>query len=307
MTDDAFRGARRAVALVFLANGLLFGSWAARIPALQDRLELSEGSLGIALAFLALGALVAMPVAGTWAARAGSRRPTRVAFVGVAVAPALAATAPSYATLLAAAFVFGAVNGALDVVMNTQGTTVERRSGRLLLGRLHAAFSGGGLIGAATGAAAAGADVDPQVHLAIAGAVTFAAIFPLTGALLRGDGDRSRREPTFSRPEPALLALGFLAFCCLLAEGAAADWSAVYVDDDLRASAGVAGLAYAAFSALMFLGRLFADRLTERVGPVALLRAAGTLASAGLAVGLLGGTPGAAIAASRRWAPACRS
>jgi len=291
-----FSGARRAVALIFLANGLLFGSWAARIPALQDRLDLSEGTLGIALAFLALGALVAMPAAGAWASRAGSRRPTRLAFVGVVLAPALAASAPTYATLLAAAFVFGVVNGALDVVMNTQGTTVERRCGRLLLGRLHAAFSGGGLLGAASGAGAAAVGLDARLHLAIAGAVMFAVVFPLTGALLRGDGDRSRREPTFSRPEPALVALGVLAFCCLLAEGAAADWSAVFVDDDLGASAGVAGLAYAAFSALMFLGRLMADRVTERVGPVRLLRGAGLLAGAGLAVGLAVGTPAAAIA-----------
>ncbi len=223
----SLRGARRSITLVFLANGLLFGSWAARIPALDDRLDLSEGELGIALAFLAVGALVAMPSAGAWAARRGSRRPVRVALLGVCFVPALAAAAPSYAALLALALVFGVVNGALDVVMNTQGSTIERRSERLLLGRLHAAFSGGGLLGAASGAGAAAAGVDARVHLLAAGLLCLVAVWPTTRALLHGDGDSAGEGHAFARPDRALLGLGVLAFCCLLAEGAAADWGGV--------------------------------------------------------------------------------
>ena len=68
---------RAAVTAIFLLNGLLFGAWAARIPAIRDRLDLSDGELGLALAFLPSARILAMPLAGGFAARVGSRRATR--------------------------------------------------------------------------------------------------------------------------------------------------------------------------------------------------------------------------------------
>jgi MFS family permease len=81
-----------------------------------------------------------------------------------------------------------------------------------------------------------------------------------------------------------------------MSEGAAADWSAVYVDRDLAASAAVAGLAYAAFSVTMVAGRLVGDRLTERFGPALLVRCGALVAAVGMAAALLAGTPVAALA-----------
>jgi len=92
-----------------------------------------------------------------------------------------------------------------------------------------------------------------------------------------------------------LALLGALAFCCLLAEGAAADWSAVYVDRSLAAAPAVAALAYAGFSAAMALGRLVGDGLTARLGAVALVRRGGAVAAAGLTAALLIGQPAAAV------------
>ena len=84
------RAARGAVTVIFLLNGLLLGSWAARIPAVKERLDLGEAELGLALGLVALGALVAMPVSGWMSARGGSRRTTRFAFVFCCLARAAA-------------------------------------------------------------------------------------------------------------------------------------------------------------------------------------------------------------------------
>jgi len=272
----------------------LFGGWAARLPALQDRLRLSEGELGLALAGVALGALVSMTLAGAWAAHSGSRQPTRVLLAVMCTAPALTMVAPSYGWLLVAMAFLGFSNGGLDVSMNTQGATIERRRGRLLLGRLHAAFSGGGLAGAATGALVAGAAIDPVLHLGVAAALGAAVALPATRSLVRGDATREH-APTFARPSRALFGLGLLAFCCLLAEGAAADWSAVYLDDTLATSKGVAALAYAAFSATMLAGRLLSDALAERVEPSSLLRGGGVLGAGGMVLALAIAEPPAAL------------
>jgi MFS family permease len=94
---------------------------------------------------------------------------------------------------------------------------------------------------------------------------------------------------------PGTFFLGVLAFCCLVGEGAAADWSAVYLRDDLGATAGFAALAYAAFSIAMTAGRLVGDRLTAALGPVRLVRGCGLVACVGLGAGLLVDRPIAGV------------
>ncbi len=281
---------------MFALSGVMYGSWAARIPAIQNRLDLSAGALGIALAGVAAGAVVAMPLSGGWAARAGSRRVTRTLLVATCLAVPLAAFAPSLALLVLATLALGAANGGLDVAMNAQGAAVERRAGKLIFSSLHAGFSLGGLVGALTGAAAAAARVDVRVNLVVVAALALAVGLLATRALLPTSADASPESHSFARPTRALWALGILAFCCLLAEGAAADWSAVYVEDSLGGPAGQAALAYAAFSATMTLGRLVGDRLVGDLGSVRLLRISGMVAAVGLGGALLLAVPGAAIA-----------
>lgn len=302
--DDAggapedLRAAARAIALVFFLNGALLGAWGARIPAIRDELDLSEGQLGIALAALAVGALIAMPLAGAWAAQAGSRRPTRTLLALFCFAPFIAASAPSLGLLMVGGLILGVTNGGLDVTMNTQATTIEARRGTLLLGRVHAGFSAGGMIGAGTGALAAAAELDPQIHLGGLALLLGLITLPVTRALVHGDEHPRAADgsgPKFVRPSGALLVLGTVAFCSYLAEGAALDWSAVYVEDSLDAASSVAALAYAAFSATMLIGRLLSDKLVASFGPTALMRGGGTVAGVGLGLAVLVGAPWAAL------------
>jgi fucose permease len=99
-----------------------------------------------------------------------------------------------------------------------------------------------------------------------------------------------------ARPTAVILMLGAAGLCALLAEGAAADWSSVYLQDNVGTSAGFAAAGFAAFSVAMAAGRLFGDRLAARFGPVRLVRAGGVLAAAGLAGGLVSGQPLGAVA-----------
>jgi MFS family permease len=290
------RRARTAVAAVFLLNGILFGSWAARIPAIRDRLALSDGELGVALAFLPIGAIVAMPLAGALAARAGSRRATRAAFALTCVTTGVVALAPSLPALALLALVFGIGMGSLDVSMNVHGVTVERRYGRPILSGFHAAFSLGGLAGGALGALAAGAGLDVRAHLAIVAGVSAAIGLTWSRRFLPGSADAAERsEPMFARPPRRLWALGALAFACLLIEGASADWSGVYIKDELGTGPAVAALGFTAFSVTMTLGRLVGDGLVERAGSVRLVRLGGLVAAVGFGAALLLSAPAAAL------------
>jgi hypothetical protein len=56
MIQNLFQNpARLAVLTAFFVNGALLGTWVSRIPAVQARLSLSEGQLGLVLLGLAAG------------------------------------------------------------------------------------------------------------------------------------------------------------------------------------------------------------------------------------------------------------
>jgi MFS family permease len=291
------RRARGAVTVVFALSGLVFGSWASRIPAVRDRLSISDGELGLVLGAMSLGAIVAMPLAGVLSARLGSRTTTRAALALLALVAGLITAAPSLAALVALAFVMGVAYGSTDVAMNAHGVAVEHRYGRPILASFHAAFSAGGLAGGALGALCAAAAVD--VRAQAAGVALFTAVVGLTWSrrLLSAGADRTARtDPVFVKPPRRLWALGALAFACLLIEGASGDWSAVYLRDDLGASAAAGALAFTAFSVTMTLGRVYGDRLVERFGTLAIVRGGGLVAAGGFALALLAATPLAGLA-----------
>jgi MFS family permease len=291
-----FRAPRLAVTSLFLAHGLLFGTWVARIPAVQDDLDLGEGELGVALLFITFGAILAMPVAGWIVAREGSRATARLALVVFAALLSVVALAPNLALLALALLLFGAAAGALDIAMNAHGLEVERRYVRPILSSFHAGWSLGGLAGAGVGALAAWAGVDPLPHFAAVAVAVGVGGLMASGALLPAGADRPESPPRLARPPRRLLLLAVLAFCGLFAEGAVADWSAVYLAGPLDAGAGVAALGFAAFSTTMVAFRLLGDGLTTRWGPVALMRRGGIVAGGGLAAALLIGHPAAALA-----------
>ena len=113
---------------------------------------------------------------------------------------------------------------------NAQGLALERRYGRSILSSFHAAFSAGGLAGAGLGALAAAAGIGPRAHFgALALAAGGGALAGGTPAAPAESATRAARRRILVRPPRALLVLGAAAFFTLLAEGAAADWSAVYL------------------------------------------------------------------------------
>jgi MFS family permease len=290
------RAARGAVTGVFALNGVLFGAWASRIPAVRDRLALSDGELGLALGAVALGAMLAMPVAGALAARTGSRRATRGALVLACLATGVVALAPSLPVLCALTLFLGIAMGSLDVTMNLHGLTVERRYERPILAGFHAAFSLGGLAGGGIGAWAAAAEVDVRAQLAFVAALSAVAGIAWSRRFLPAAEDAvPRAEPILARPPRRLYVLGALAFACLLIEGASADWSALYLVSELGTSAAVGAVGFAAFSLAMAAGRLLGDALVARFGAVAVVRGGGALAGGGFGLALLAGHPAAGI------------
>jgi len=288
---------RFAVLGVFFVNGVVIGTWVVRIPAIKENLGLGEGLLGVALLGAAVGALVAMPIVGALVSRLGSRRVVGTAALLLSVSLLMPALAPNLPALVLALAMLGAANGGLDVAMNAQAVAVERGYGRPIMSSFHAAWSFGGLAGAALGGLSASQGIGPLPHFSAVAVLCATGFVVAYGSLLPSRTDASEEgTPAFARPTRALLGLGIISFCVLLGEGAMGDWSAVYLDDTLNTGPGFAAAGYAAFSLSMAFGRLFGDRLTERLGPATLVRSCGALAAVGLGVALAVGQPLAALA-----------
>jgi fucose permease len=148
------------------------------------------------------------------------------------------------------------------------------------------------------GSVAAAAEVPFLLQQAVLGAVLLVAWVPPALRFVPDGhaGADDEPAPLFARPSGRLLALGVAAFAVLLVEGATADWSAVYLREDLDAGPGIAGLGFVAFSATMTVGRLAGDSLMTRFGRVRVVQVLTVIATTGLAAGLATGTAAGAVA-----------
>ena len=283
------------MAVFFFVNGALIASWVPHIPDLKGRLGIGDAGLGLVLLGMAVGAVTALPIAGWLVGRLGSRVVTSAAAVGLCATVALPVLTPGVVLTVVVLGLLGAWNATLDVAMNAQGVLVEKDYGRPIMSSFHALFSLGGLAGAAGAAGAMALGLGAATHLMAAIIVSLGAVGLALGRLVPTRPAQGPANPIFVRPPAALIGLGLLTFCALLAEGAVGDWSAVYLRDSLRSTPAMAATGFAAFSLAMAVGRFSGDRLAQRMGPAALLRASGALAGAGLAVSLFIGHPAAAI------------
>ena len=274
--------ARYAVAAVFAVHGAVTGSFATRVPWIQEHAHVSTGWLGFALAFTAFGASCSMPLAGWITHRFGSRTALRGLIAMWTTALILPSLAPNLVTLCLAMFTYGASAGMADVAMNALGVEIERLLGKSILSGLHGMWSAGALIGSAGGTIAAHLGSDARVHHLIAAAVlTTLGVTACHWVLDIPPGTEEEAPPRFTLPPKSALLIGAVGFCAVFAEGASLDWSAVFLKDQLGTSAGLAAASTTGFMLTMAVARMVGDGVVNRFGSVRTVRAGGVLAVCG--------------------------
>ncbi len=290
------RRARAAVVATFFVHGLLFASWTAHIPLVKRHLGLDDGTLGLALLGAPVGSVSAMAAAAVLIPRFGSRRVVQVCLLGYcASGPFVGLTGSTFA-LFVALFVWGAFMGTLDISMNTQAIAVEAARRRPMMNTMHAFWSLGAFAGAGLGAGCVALGISLSRQLLVTGTVALLVAGWLSVRMLldAADGAAKPARPVApagaGRParriSAAMLLLGTIAFASMLCEGAAADWSSVYLREALHASAAVSGLGYAAFALPMVGIRLSGDQLIERFGAHRVLPLLALLTTAVFAIAL---------------------
>jgi MFS family permease len=294
-----------ALALLFATSGIMWGVWIARIPGIADSLDLSRAQLGAVLPAFSIGALIAFPVAAAVSSRLGSRTAIRAFGIGRAALFPLLAIAPSALTLTLALGLSGFAHGGLDVSLNAQGVEIERRTTGTILSRAHGSFSLGALAGSAGVGLAAQAGIALPAQFT-APAIIAATMFALIGPFLLDDDVKptpaterlgtKRKWRGVGMPPRALWALGAIAFITGIADEAIADWTTLFIRQDLGATPIVASLAYSIYSFAMLIGRFSGDSISRRVDAMRILQVAGSMGAVGLLLGTVVNAPVAMLA-----------
>ena len=288
---------RNALFVIFGLCGLSIASWASRIPAVKQALQVSTSSMGILIFGLAAGSIVGLLASSHLIARIGARRTIAVVLtvgaVGFAVAGFGVSIGPSYTVVMIGLIVFGSMFSICDVAMNLQGAVNERVLGRSIMPVFHAFFSFGTVIGAALGAAAEAVRLPIVVHLLIV-ALVFTVGALVASRFLQSEHvieEQSVAHDDHSKTwkgrlsiwrDPRTLIIGLIVLGMAFTEGSANDWLALAMVDGHDTTKATGALVLGIFVASMTVGRLAGVSLLDRYGRVPVLRGSAVLAAIGL-------------------------
>jgi MFS family permease len=279
---------RIAVKIAFFLNGFIYANWLSRLPRIQEQYDADNGTIGLVLLALALGAFAAMPFTGWIIIKRGSRMVSLVSLLIYCVLTPFIPFMLNVPSLILLFIFMGVSTGMLDVAMNAQAVMVERKYQKPIMTSFHAFFSIGMALGAWCGALFADLSVELASHLIIISAFSLVFVLWVRRNLIQDKPDISMvpEGPLFRMPNRALLSVGVIAFCCMIGEGAISEWSVNYMENIALSPISVAPIALSAFATAMTLGRLFGDRFRSRWGDTRLIVFGGLLATAGLTAAL---------------------
>jgi len=273
--------ARNSLWACFLLLGMVSMGWVPRIPEIKDAIGLSNGAFGFVLIGSTFGSITGAQLAGRMIHTFGSQK---TIFVGVFIMPAgLAGMALSTnaITLFLMLYTMGLGYALIDMCYNFQGTVVEKILGRRHMSSFHAMWSTGAFVTTVIGGAIT-RHVSPRVNLIAIAAVALVAYLIAAYYLLpssidghKGDEEHEAKIPLFGKSVMPLWLLGVGLLSSLVGEGAASDWGAILLRDEMGYEKGVYASAFASFALAMIVSRFLGDRALDHFGPARLVKLGG--------------------------------
>ena len=277
---------QRATRMIFFVAGLGMASWAPLIPFVKNRVNADDATLGLLLFCIAAGAMLMMPFTSRLIARFSYRFIILCCCVALALILPLLLIGASLSALALLLLCFGAANGILDVTMNAQAIVVEQASGEAKMSGFHGFYSLGSITGAGGVSVLLGADLPPVLAAAlVACGVLLLALIAFPQLLRKRHAPRAQQQGVLQALcHRVVLIVAILCFFIFLIEGAMLDWSAIFMAAERGMALHHAGFGFAIYSIAVAIGRLFGDRIINRVGGTRVLTGGGLLAAGALSV-----------------------
>ncbi|WP_414502290.1 MFS transporter [Zymobacter sp. IVIA_5232.4 C2] len=280
---------RLSIAFFFALSGLALTNWTTRVPSLKERFGLDDGHIGLLLFCPVVGTLTSVFLANYLVARFGSRRMTRLGSYFIVASLFAIGWAQNVAMLAGALFLYGVGTGLMNIAMNDQAATLERRYRRSIMASFHGMFSLGMMIGGAFAGLLIRIGLSPQWHLTLVSLLLLAGALSSKRLLIQPPPKTERQHgKLFVFPRGRVWLVGAIASATVFVEGSLTDWASVFLKA-LEAPESTAALGVTCFAAAMTSGRLFGDRWIEKAGPKWALQIGGSLSILGLGMAVFTG------------------
>ena len=275
----------------FFGLGFATAAWAPLIPFAQQRLHFNHADFGLLLLCSGLGAMLAMPATGKIVQRVGCRVPIGFALLLLAVLlPSLSLwTTPLMMAITL--FLFGTAAGSLGVALNIQAVVVEKNSLKSLMSGFHGMASLGGLAGVLTITALLALSISSVMSAFAVSLLLVIIVFLSVPYSIKAVENTSLEASSKVKksirqrlPQPLIILIGIACFIIFMVEGAAMDWSGIYLTQQYGVNTAFAGLAYTFFAIAMTTGRFTGDYLIRYFGEKKLLTYSAICATLGLAL-----------------------
>lgn len=275
----------------FFGLGFATAAWAPLIPFAQQRLHFNHADFGLLLLCSGLGAMLAMPATGKIVQRVGCRVPIGFALLLLAVLLPSLSLWTSPLMMAITLFLFGTAAGSLGVALNIQAVVVEKNSLKSLMSGFHGMASLGGLAGVLTITALLALSISSVISAFAVSLLLVIIVFlsvpynikAVENTLLEASS-KVKKSIRQRLPQPLIILIGITCFIIFMTEGAAMDWSGIYLTQQYGVNAAFAGLAYTFFAIAMTTGRFTGHYLIRYFGEKKLLTYSAICATLGLAL-----------------------
>lgn len=270
-----------ASAFLFTCFNLIFSTWITYIPHIAEKLGITEGRIGSAIFFSALGSFVAIPLSKRVVEKLGVGRSTYFSLVAYSITLLGPLLAPTYSLLCGFLFLFGMMSSWYAISVNSLTATIERQDKVYIMSGSHGFWSLGGVIGASAGSMLVAVLHNPVLHAVVIVSIVLGVQTYLRNAYFSRIGEPAEKTKHKTPIRPLLL-IAVMGLIMMVSEGAIADWSALYLKKIVHVNLAYVGLGYAAFSLAMMIGRFLGDALSHRYGSWQLLTFSIALSLGGL-------------------------
>jgi len=277
---------RLAIMLTFTIHSGIIGGLFSRIAEVQRSLGLDAEQFGLAMAGMAAGVLIGLPISAGLCDYIGTRRLNLLMFGLSALSVPMVGLAPGFWALFLAVLVLGFATSLANQAMNIEADRLAFATGRPLIAISHAVWGVGFLVSSSLGALAIRAGVPPMAQFLVLAAAILAGmvLFVAPGRESSPRPGSTEKIARVAFPDAANLRLLGYAASGLVAEMVLRTWSVIYLRDMYGAADWLAALSLPLFVLTQTAGRfaLAASAAHYGVGAVAQTLTVATLLGIGL-------------------------
>ena len=277
----------RRPAVAFVIVGLFWGCFAAYVPQIKARLDVSDAIFGLLLLCNALGLVSSMVLAPRLDRLLGARG-MQIGSVALTISFLLPGFATDALSFGLAMVIVGAASGFTDVLMNARVSELEQLHSKPLMNANHGMFSVGYAVAAILSGVAREAQIAPGPAFAtLAAAILILSIFlympPQYAASGAGTGGRYPIKP--------IILCGVIVLVAFMTEATVETWSALHIERSLQGRAAEGAMGPAMLGLTMAIGRFSGQAVSQIFSETKVIILATCVAAAGGTLAALALTP----------------